>query len=440
MKNPYIPPLVFSIHGIRTKAAWQRTLAKILKKHDIPCFAYKYGYFGLIRFYYQPSREKVVDLFYECYSDIVADYKDSIDLDNGMMRPSIVVHSFGTYILGYCLLKYPDVKFDKVILCGSILPETFDWATIIVRDQVNSVLNEYGLDDIWAKIVGHFVTKTGRSGANGFHVASVHIREERYDFFRHSDYFKGQHISSFWLPFLTRTPCHYYIRHGHDFEDSREFKETLDITGDVIDKNCFGNHPHYSDVEISDDLPLDWIAVNPDIYTFLFDHRDDSVKGYINAMPVDDVIFEKIRLGLIQDNEIGADNILPFFRNQVISVYLMSIAIMPSARTANEGILYLAFEKLINGFVNKMIYYFINFNIRIRRILAVGWTSEGKRLCQLLNMRHIGNDKFNNPIYLLDIEEQYVLSGVRQMESIKKLVKTYNAFGGNREFNLDMVE
>ena len=217
MKDTYRSSLVFSIHGIRTKAAWQRALSETLSRDNIPCSSYNFGYYSLLRFLFQPSNKKMIDLFYEYYSEVLANHTDMIDLNNSMKRPSIVVHSFGSYILGYCMLKYPDVKFDKIILCGSILPTTFDWATLLVRDQVNRVLNEYGLDDIWAKVVGIFIPKTGKSGATGFQVRSVQIQEKRYDFFKHGDYFRGQHILTYWLPFLNQPPGQYFIRHGHDF-------------------------------------------------------------------------------------------------------------------------------------------------------------------------------------------------------------------------------
>jgi len=424
----YKPPLIFSIHGIRTKAGWQKPLAQILKQEGILYEPYNFGYYGIFHFLFQPSNEKMIDKFYEFYSSIISKEKYNIDLDNNAKRPSIIVHSFGSYIVGYCLLKYPDVIFDKLILCGSILPSNFDWATILLRDQVTSVLNEYGLNDVWSKIVGRFVPRTGSSGADGFRIASSQLSEKRFEYFKHSDYFRGQHVRKYWLPFLQKTPCNFVVIHGHDFQDIKLFSDTLDITGGVIDRDCFGSLEHYDEVEIPRGLSLQWIKINPDIYTFIFDQSNNAVKGYINAMPVDDATFDKIKNGELEDNEIMAEGIIPFMRNQTIKIYLMSIAISPFARSANEGLLYLAFEKLMNGFVNKLVYYFTNHNIKVTHFLAVGWTNEGRRLCKIMGMEQVGLDRYSNPIYMLDLENSNTTDKGHLLESIRKLVLTYKSY------------
>lgn len=427
----FFPRLVFSIHGIRTKANWQKLLSRILKKENIAYEPYNYGFYGLFKFLFRPSNESMVNKFYEFYSFTISKEKYQISLLSNFERPSIIVHSFGSYILGYCLLKNPDVKFDKIILCGSILPSDFDWATILLREQANAILNEYGVEDIWSKIVGKIVPKTGDSGATGFKVQSIQLLQKRYDYFKHSDYFRGQHISEFWLPFIKKQPCRFEIKHGHEFDSIDEFKRTLDITGNIIDKQCYGTLEHYPEVELPRGLSTTWIKVNPDIYTFIFDQLDNEVKGYINAIPIEDDAFEKIKNGSLNDNEISAENIVPFVRNQNIKIYLMSIAIAQESRAISEGLIHLAFEKLMNGFVNKLIYYFINNNIRVTQFLAVGWTSEGRKLCRLMGMQQVGIDHYSNPIYLFDLENESQLNNKMILECIKKLIITYKKFSNN---------
>ena len=194
MPKTYTPPLVLSAHGIRTKALWQNSLSDTLKSFGIIHVPYSFGYYNTFRFLLKPSNEKMVDKFYEFYSETILNKQYDVDTNHYLKRPSVIVHSFGSYIVGYCMLKYPDVKFDKIILCGSILPRDFEWATLFMRDQVNHVQNEYGLYDVWTKLVGRFVKRTGDSGTYGFHIASTHFTEIRFDYFKHSDYFKGQHI------------------------------------------------------------------------------------------------------------------------------------------------------------------------------------------------------------------------------------------------------
>jgi len=426
--DKFIPPLVFSVHGIRTKALWQKSLSETLKGFTIIHTPFSFGYYNVFRFLLKPSNEKMVDRFYEFYCKTISDPKYQIDTENYQKRPSIIVHSFGSYIVAYCMLKYQDVKFDKIILCGSILPRTFEWATLFLRDQVNHVQNEYGLKDIWTKLVGRFVKRTGDSGTFGFHVSSLYIKQTRFDYFTHSDYFNGQHVTKFWLPFLQKQPFNLGIKHGHDFEDVAEFSKVLDFTGTVIDKKCYGELPHYNEVEIPRGLSLKWIKINPDIYTFLFDQRTNEVKGYINAMPIEDNIFESIKEGKLPDDEITDEHIIPFLKNQKLKMYLMSIAIDPQARNVNEGLLNMAFERLMNGFINKLIYYYTNSNIKVSQFLAVGWTNEGRRLCKILGMTMIGNDEFGNPIYLLDLENEDLPKKEHLIESIKKLIEVYKQY------------
>ena len=368
----------------------------------------------------------MVDKFYEFYSKIIEDTNYENSVDKILKRPSIIAHSFGSYIIGYCMLKYPDVKFDKIILCGSILPKNFNWNTIFLNDQVNHLKNEYGIKDFWTKNVGRFVKRTGGSGNDGFSLNSRQLEQNKFEYFTHSDYFKGQHIKFYWLPFLQLSSRNLSIVHGHDIEDRKEFNDMLEVSGTVIDKICYGNLEHYNEVEIERGLSDDWIMINPDIYTFLFDRSTDTIIGYINAMPVTDEIFERIKLGQLQDNEITAEHIVPFLKNQNLKIYLMSIAIHPNARKINEGLIHMAFEKLLNGFINKLIEYYKNSNIKVLEFIAIGWTTEGKRLCKMLGMNEIGKDKYTNPIFSINFENENILENI-YFDSIKSLIKTYKS-------------
>jgi len=118
-------------------------------------------------------------------------------------HPSIVAHSFGTYILGNALLRYPYLRFDKVLLCGSILPCHFPWDRILERGQVQAVRHEYGRDGAWARVLGWFVPGTGTSGTEGFAVQHPHLEQERLDFTTGRHPFDPAHMHEKWLPFFT---------------------------------------------------------------------------------------------------------------------------------------------------------------------------------------------------------------------------------------------
>ena len=144
------------------------------------------------------SRSAKVRWFRDTYDDEIKDKSVPADREH---PPSIVAHSFGTYILGNALLKYDWLRFDKVILCGSILPQNFPWDQLIERGQVQSVRNEYGVQDTWSGLVRWFVAGTGPSGRNGFNCTHERLEQERFEY-THSEYFNKGHMEAKWLPFL----------------------------------------------------------------------------------------------------------------------------------------------------------------------------------------------------------------------------------------------
>jgi hypothetical protein len=321
--------------------------------------------------------------------------------------------------------KYPDIRFDKVILCGSILPVDFDWSNLFHRDQVNFVRNEYGRQDYWASIVGCFIPNTGASGTDGFQLLSTVVSQERFEYFNHSDYFNRQHIENHWLPALKKEPSPLQIRHGRNMHDEiGKFVATLDATA-AIDDICFANLPGYNLSKVPRGLSTTWIGINPDIYTFLFDRQFERVCGYINAMPIDEDCFDKIKAGQIRDNEITSDDIVPFLRDQTVKLYLMSVAIDPSLRRASQGLLQEPLERLVNGFVSKLYYYAVNRQIRVSEVVSVGWTEAGRKLCEAFGMLPRGQDKDGHPIYLLDFNSGPVKSRRPIFPSIQKLAETY---------------
>jgi pimeloyl-ACP methyl ester carboxylesterase/SAM-dependent methyltransferase len=199
--------VVIPLHGIRTHAEWQRAFVDVAQKHNLYCPLEKwnFGRFSLIRFLLPRQREAKIRWFRSAYDDL-NDSRDAALGDNNL--PSLVAHSFGTYIVGYALLKYKNIRFDKIILCGSILPTDFPWKTIIDRGQVRELRNEYGVKDFWVRRVNWFVNKAGSSGQSGFTQNGLKLQSDRIiqeEFiFEHSEYFNRGHMDQFWIPFLLR--------------------------------------------------------------------------------------------------------------------------------------------------------------------------------------------------------------------------------------------
>lgn len=196
------PKVVFPLHGIRTQAAWQRAFADVAQDAGWKCRLneWYFGNFPIYQFLLPWSRAAKVSWFRETYNKEV---KHLGIVLNSNKYPSVIAHSFGTYILGNAMLKYDYLRFNKVILCGSILPRDFPWSELIQQGQVQAVRNEYGVRDIWASCVGLFINQTGASGTKGFTCNHERFEQERFDY-DHSEYFEKGHMEAKWLPFLEK--------------------------------------------------------------------------------------------------------------------------------------------------------------------------------------------------------------------------------------------
>jgi hypothetical protein len=193
--------LIFPLHGIRTRAEWQKAFADLAAKHSWKCplDRWHYGVFSIFNFINPKDRFAKVTWFRKRYSE--AQYEYQTIIDNFEKRPSVVAHSFGTYILGYSLLRYNNIKFDKVILCGSILPTNFPWDELIESGQVRAVRNDIGVEDYWSKVCGYVIPGTGSSGNQGFSKKHPRLIETEHNLM-HSEFFESEWMETNWLPFL----------------------------------------------------------------------------------------------------------------------------------------------------------------------------------------------------------------------------------------------
>lgn len=398
----YNPPLAISAHGIRTHGQWQKTFAEVVSGSPTKVASYDYGKYGLPRFLTPGFNHRKIDEFYKWYSETIRACRE-VDLSRYDQRPCLAAHSFGTWITCNAMLKYDDIRFDKIILCGSILPRDFNWATLFARDQVALVQNECGHKDPWPGWASRLVLGTGTSGSTGFDWFEALVEDKDYDEHGHGEFLYRRHIEEHWMPFFRRHPSPLALLHGSSIQDRRTFSNTLDYTGNVIDKQVFGRLKNYGAVEIPRGLSLEWIKINPDIYTFLIDRESHKPAGYINAMPVDEMLYQGIRSGSVADNEIPASGIIGYGRDQEIKIYLMSIAVSEQHRQWGQGLWNQAYAQLIGGFLDKLIGYAKHRSIRVTHLLATAWTDQGLHMCKSLGMAQVGSDKFGDAVYEVEL-------------------------------------
>lgn len=202
-------PVVITIHGIRTTGDWQREFTDVLTQHGFRHVPLGFGFFKAVSLLIPWSRARKVEWFRRVYSDKFA----SAD-----RLPSVVAHSFGSYIVTKAMLKYDDIRFDKVILCGSIVSRKYPWSTVLTqRNQASAVLNEAGGRDVWAGLVEWLVSDAGSSGVSGFEdTADGRLTQLIHERHEHSDYFYRQNFEKRWVPFLSGKAVQKVIPAGDD--------------------------------------------------------------------------------------------------------------------------------------------------------------------------------------------------------------------------------
>lgn len=187
--------VIISLHGIRTRGSWQKDLCPFISERGWKYYPLDYGYFTALQLLCPWTHQSKAKWFRGEYNRICA--------ENPGVRPSIVVHSFGSLILAKAIEKYTDLTFDKIVLTGSIVPKDFDWDEIVEQKQFSNVLNIVCVKDIPVKIAKWFVIGAGDSGGAGFTDCKI-VEERRYQKGGHSDSHGPDVYRSHVVPFLER--------------------------------------------------------------------------------------------------------------------------------------------------------------------------------------------------------------------------------------------
>ncbi|MGH9821999.1 MAG: tetratricopeptide repeat protein, partial [Blastocatellia bacterium] len=189
-------PVVISIHGIRTQGAWQKELTTVLNEAGFIHEPLNYGFLEAIKILFRSRRTRQVKWFVQEYTRIREEY--------GNRRLSVIAHSFGTYLVAEAMEHYPEIRFERVILVGSIIPIDYSWRVRLDARQVISVLNECARQDIVVKLAEWVISNAGPSGSRGFEDnAGGLVTERKHPRFGHSDYFYRLNYTNNWIPFLS---------------------------------------------------------------------------------------------------------------------------------------------------------------------------------------------------------------------------------------------
>lgn len=187
---------VITIHGINTRGVWQKQLTPALCKAGFVVYPLDYDFFSPISLLLPWRRQAKVDWL---RSEI-----ERVRKDSGDPTPSIIAHSFGSYLLGAMIRDYSGQVFDKVILVGSIVHHEFDWDRAFIEGKLNWAHVEYGRLDIWPRVASKLISDAGMSGYAGFNTVHPFVAQQEFKGYGHSTWFSDDHARSSWLGCLTQ--------------------------------------------------------------------------------------------------------------------------------------------------------------------------------------------------------------------------------------------
>jgi hypothetical protein len=184
--------IVVLLHGMNTNAEWQEALAEPMRTEtELEPKVVGYGNFHPLKFwspfFFREGRVRKV----------LADLR-GLRERNPDANISIVAHSFGTHIVAKIVRMASDLKFHRILLCGSIVASDYNWARVGSRFN-EPVVNDIGRRDIWPSMAKSCTWGLGDSGCIGFQNSLVRDRHFTYG---HSGFLNVHHMRQFWLPYL----------------------------------------------------------------------------------------------------------------------------------------------------------------------------------------------------------------------------------------------
>lgn len=141
------------------------------------------------------------------------------------------------------------------------------------------------------------------------------------------------------------------------------------------------------------DTCVNWYNANNDIYTFVVD-GEEKVVGYINMMPVELEIYEKIKNGHFLDNDIPSSSVIDPFMPGTYYLYFCSVAIDQSMKPAKRQI----FKMLYESFFKKLDSWAED-GICIQAMISDAVTADGKSIAESFGMQKVGESDHESSIY-----------------------------------------
>ena len=112
---------------------------------------------------------------------------------------SVIAHSFGTYVIAQLLKKKFNIKFRRVIFCGSVVRYNFPFEQFSARYS-NQILNEVGTADPWPAVAESVTFGYGSADTYGFRRPG--IRDRFHNDGGHGYFLSSDFCQKYWVPYL----------------------------------------------------------------------------------------------------------------------------------------------------------------------------------------------------------------------------------------------
>lgn len=198
-----------TVHGMNTDGPWQQDFSWIIAKklrYSAPILVFKYPILRAMTLFERTQRLASTDLG-ERLS--LAAGQASQRAGELSPAPDVILHSYGTLLFSRLLLndRFSDLRFNRVILAGSIVRPDYDWSRHVKSGRIAHVVNHCGDKDIAVFVAEFMMPNSGPSGRVGFQDSVVsNVRAPGYD---HGSFFDLDHMRAnlatdgAWARFLT---------------------------------------------------------------------------------------------------------------------------------------------------------------------------------------------------------------------------------------------
>jgi len=197
-----VSDVVILIHGIRDYGKWVQTADTVLSSDHIVVTMPKYGRYSVGDFL-KPwkSKRRPMERIHREFMDVDTQYPNA--------KISVIAHSFGTYLFTRVLQRYRNIRVWRVVLCGSVLPQSFDWAKIAgqigsadnIQQKRDFIVNDCGDADGWPALAYSASWSYGSAGTDGF--GNIHV-QDRYHSGEHGLFFEEKFMERYWRPFIQK--------------------------------------------------------------------------------------------------------------------------------------------------------------------------------------------------------------------------------------------